>query len=93
MKIDRNNDGDEIPEEPIKMKKKGVNEDLEKIYQDLKNLSNNNLDLLLLKIKEFPDEIAIGRDLHYFEKKISQIIDVIHVIKVERLSHKEFTNP
>ncbi len=89
MKIDRKNDVDEIPEEPIKMKKKVVDEDIGKIYWDLKNLSNNNLDLLLLKIEEFPDEIAIGRDLHYFEKRISQIIDVIYMIKVERLSHKE----
>ena len=89
MKIDRKNEGDEIPEEPIKMKKKVLDEDLEKIYQDLKNLSNNNLDLLMVKIKEFPDEITIGRDLHYFEKRISQIIDVIYMIKVERLSHKE----
>ena len=74
MKIDRKNDGDEIPEEPIKMKKKFLDEDLEKIYRDLKNLSNKNLDLLLLKIKEFPDQMAIARDLHYFEKRISQII-------------------
>ena len=80
---------DEIPEEPINILKKIVDEDLEIIYQNLKNLSNNNLDLLLVKIKEFPDQIAIGRDLHYFEKRISQIIDVIYFIKVERLSHKE----
>lgn len=89
MKIDRKNDVNEIPEEPFRMKKKVFDEDIEIIYQNLKNLSNNNLDLLLVKIKEFPDQIAIGRDLHYFENRISQIIDVIYMIKVERLSHKE----
>jgi len=89
MKIDKKNDENEIPQELIKEKKKVVDRDLEIIYQNLKDLSNNNLDLLLLKIKEFPDQSAIGRDLHYFEKRISQIIDVIYFIKVERLSHKE----
>ncbi len=89
MKIDRKNDGDEIPEEPIKMKKKVLDEDLEKIYRDLKNLSNNNLDLLLEKIKESLDKIASGRDLNYLEKRITEIINVIYMIKVERLSHKE----
>ena len=50
MEIDRKNDMNEIPEEPIK--KKTFNEDTEIIYQDLKNLSNDNLDLLMLKGKE-----------------------------------------
>ena len=88
MKIDKKNDVDEIPEGPIKMKKKVVDEDLEIIYQNFKNMSNRNLDLFLLKIKEYLDKIAIGRDLPYLEKRISQIIDVIYVIKEERISHK-----
>ncbi len=89
MEIDRKNDMNEIPEEPIGMKKKIFNEDTEIIYQDLKNLSNDNLDLLMLKGKEFLDRSASGKNLHYFEKRISEIIDVIYMIKEERLSRKK----
>ena len=86
MEIDRKNDVKEIPEEPIEMKKKPFDEEKEVIYQDLRNLSNNNLDLLKIKGKKFLDRIASGKDLHYFEKRISEIIDVIYLIKEERLS-------
>ena len=84
MEIDRKNDMNEIPEEAIT--KKTFNEDTERIYLDLKNLSNDNLDLLMLKGKEFLDRIASGKDLHYFEKRISEIIHVIYQIKKGRLS-------
>ena len=84
MEIDRKNDMKKIPEEAIT--KKLFNKDTEIIYQDLKNLSNDNLDLLMLKGKEFLDRIASGKDLHYFEKRISEIIHIIYQIKKARLS-------
>ena len=49
------------------------------------HLDNNILDYAQLIHKEILDKISEGKDLHYFEKQASEIIEIINTIKRNRI--------
>ena len=59
------------------------------LYEDLKQLNDKAIDLFLIGAIRFRNAIARGEGLHFFEKKIAEIEDIIIKIKAERLLKSE----
>jgi len=64
-------------------------EDLKKLNHDLKHLDYKSLDVILIVFKKFLNAIAKGRDLHFFERIMSEVVEIIYKIKEERLLKKQ----
>lgn len=60
-------------------------EDLKKLNHDLRDLDDKSLDVVLIVCKKFLNAIAKGRDLHFFERIMSEVMEIIYKIKEERL--------
>lgn len=53
--------------------------------EDLKKLTNKNLDILSLFFNKIRNQIVDGKNLHSIEIYVSDMIDIIQAIKEERL--------
>ncbi len=57
------------------------------LVKEFRRLDNSFLDFIMIEGKKLLDAIETGerKELHYFEKSISEIIEIIYQVKEEKL--------